>query len=65
MEDFFYAGGLPAVLRKLGEADMLNRDALTVNGATIWENSRGAETCSRSTGGPSVAACRTADISSR
>jgi len=44
MEDFFYAGGLPAVLRKLGEADMLNRDALTVNGATIWENSRGAET---------------------
>ena len=32
MEDFFYAGGLPAVLRELGEAGVLNRDALTVNG---------------------------------
>jgi L-arabonate dehydrase len=32
MEDFFYAGGLPAVLRELGEADVLHRDALTVNG---------------------------------
>src|SRR5213595_752107 len=29
MEDFFYAGGLPAVLRELGEADVLHRDALT------------------------------------
>jgi L-arabonate dehydrase len=38
MEDFFYAGGLPVVLRELGEADVLNRDALTVNGQTIWKN---------------------------
>ncbi len=38
MEDFFYAGGLPAVLRELGENGLLNRDALTVNGRTIWEN---------------------------
>jgi dihydroxy-acid dehydratase len=38
MEDFFYAGGLPAVLRELGEADVLHRDALTVNGRPIWEN---------------------------
>jgi L-arabonate dehydrase len=38
MEDFFYAGGLPAVLRELGEAEALNRDALTVNGETIWKN---------------------------
>jgi L-arabonate dehydrase len=38
MEDYFYAGGLPAVLRELGEAGELNRDALTVNGKTIWEN---------------------------
>jgi L-arabonate dehydrase len=36
MEDFYYAGGLPAVLRELG--DVLNRDALTVNGKTIWSN---------------------------
>jgi len=38
MEDFYYAGGLPAVLRELGQAGMLNKDALTVNGKTQWEN---------------------------
>ena len=38
MEDFFYAGGLPAVLRELGENGALHRDALTVNGKSIWEN---------------------------
>jgi L-arabonate dehydrase len=38
MEDFFYAGGLPVVLRELGEAGLLHRDALTANGKTIWEN---------------------------
>ena len=38
MEDFYYAGGLPAVMRTLGEHGLLNRDALTVNGQTIWEN---------------------------
>ncbi|MGH9511089.1 MAG: IlvD/Edd family dehydratase [Terriglobales bacterium] len=38
MEDFFYAGGLPPVLRELGEAGVLNRDALTANGKSIWEN---------------------------
>ncbi|MBB3060894.1 IlvD/Edd family dehydratase [Microbulbifer rhizosphaerae] len=38
MEDFYYAGGLPAVLRRLGESGNLNRDSLTVNGKTIWEN---------------------------
>ena len=38
MEDFFYAGGLPAVLRELGEAGVLHRDALTANGQSIWEN---------------------------
>jgi L-arabonate dehydrase len=38
MEDFHYAGGLPAVLRTLGEEGLLNRDAMTVNGKTIWEN---------------------------
>lgn len=42
MEDFYYAGGLPAVLRLLGENDLLHRDALTVNGKTIWENSKDA-----------------------
>jgi dihydroxy-acid dehydratase len=38
MEDLFYAGGLPVVLRELGEADALHRDALTVNGQAIWKN---------------------------
>jgi len=38
MEDFYYAGGLPAVIRELGQANLLHRQALTVNGHTIWEN---------------------------
>jgi dihydroxy-acid dehydratase len=38
MEDFHYAGGLPAVIRTLGEAGLLNREAMTVNGKSIWEN---------------------------
>jgi dihydroxy-acid dehydratase len=38
MEDFYYAGGLPTVIRSLGKNDLLHRDALTVNGKTIWEN---------------------------
>ena len=37
MEEFFYAGGLPVVLKRLGEAGLLNRDALTVSGQTAWE----------------------------
>jgi L-arabonate dehydrase len=47
MEDFYYAGGLPVVLRELGEAGLLHRDALTVNGMTIWENSREARCWNR------------------
>src|SRR5690606_9093965 len=41
MEDFFYAGGLPALMNRLG--DQLNRDCLTVNGRSIGENIEGAE----------------------
>lgn len=37
MEEFFYAGGLPVVLRHLGEAGQLHKDALTVSGKTIWD----------------------------
>ena len=36
MEDFYYAGGLPAVLREL--LPLLHADALTVNGKTLGEN---------------------------
>ncbi len=43
MEDFYYAGGLPVVLRELGEQGLLNRKALTVNGNTIWENNKKAK----------------------
>jgi dihydroxy-acid dehydratase len=44
MEDFYYAGGLPVVLRELAEAGILHRDALTVNGRSIWDNVKEA-TC--------------------
>ncbi|HEX6317899.1 MAG TPA: IlvD/Edd family dehydratase [Burkholderiales bacterium] len=45
MEDFYYAGGLPAVLREIGS--LLHKDALTVNGRTIWENVKDAPCWSR------------------
>jgi L-arabonate dehydrase len=38
MEDFYYAGGLPAVLRALGERGLLHKDARTINGKTLWDN---------------------------
>ena len=40
MEDFYYAGGVPAVIRDLGV--LIHRDALTVNGKTIGENNENA-----------------------
>jgi dihydroxy-acid dehydratase len=36
MEDFFYAGGLPALLNNLG--DLLDTTAVTANGQTLGEN---------------------------
>ena len=42
MEDFYYAGGVPAVVRELGENGLLHKNALTVNGRTIWENNKAA-----------------------
>ncbi|MDW8369261.1 MAG: IlvD/Edd family dehydratase [Geminicoccaceae bacterium] len=41
-EDYYYAGGLPAVLRRLGEHGLLVEDARTINGKTIWENVKDA-----------------------
>lgn len=43
MEDFYYAGGVPAVMRALLENDKLHTDALTVNGKTSAENVKNAE----------------------
>jgi L-arabonate dehydrase len=40
MEDFFYAGGLPAVMRAL--LPLLHGEALTVNGRTVADNVRDA-----------------------
>jgi L-arabonate dehydrase len=40
MEDFYYAGGLPVIIDQLKE--IINSDALTVNGKTIGENCKGA-----------------------
>ena len=36
MEEFFYSGGLPVVLKRLGDAGLLHKDALTVSGNPIW-----------------------------
>src|SRR5690606_22163707 len=45
MEDFYYAGGLPAVLREI--AQYLDLDALTVNGRTLGEHIADAPGCNR------------------
>ena len=37
MEEFFYAGGLPVVIKRLGEAGLLHKDVLTVSGETMWD----------------------------
>jgi dihydroxy-acid dehydratase len=42
MEEFYYAGGLPAVLWKLAQQGQLDEGALTVNGRTIGENVKDA-----------------------
>jgi L-arabonate dehydrase len=42
MEDFYYAGGVPAIVRTLGEHGLLHREAMTVNGRSMWENCREA-----------------------
>lgn len=42
MEDLYYAGGLPAVMKELDK--YLHRDCITVNGKTIGENFQ-RETC--------------------
>jgi len=41
MEEFFYAGGLPVVIKTLAEGGKLHRDALTVSGGPIWDEVKG------------------------
>lgn len=45
MEDFFYAGGLPVVLKELG--NRLHQNLVTVNGKTLQENNKNAECYNR------------------
>ncbi len=45
MEDFYYAGGIPAVIRELGE--LLHGGALTVTGRTLGENAAEAQCWNR------------------
>jgi dihydroxy-acid dehydratase len=42
MEDFYYAGGLPAVIRSLAEHNLLHPEAITVTGKSILENCKDA-----------------------
>ncbi len=44
MEDFYYAGGLPAVLKQLASAGLLRNSAGTVSGRTIQEDVEHAKT---------------------
>jgi dihydroxy-acid dehydratase len=43
MEDFYYAGGLPVVMKRLLDAGLLHGNAMTVNGHTIAANVADAE----------------------
>ena len=45
MEDLYYAGGLPAVIREIGH--LVRKDAGTVNGKTLWDNCKSAECFNR------------------
>ncbi len=44
-EDYYRAGGLPAVMRELHAAGRLRGDALTINGKTVAENAAPAKVC--------------------
>jgi dihydroxy-acid dehydratase len=43
MEDFYYAGGMRALMKNLAEGGLLHLDALTVSGKTVGETLEGAE----------------------
>ena len=43
MEDFYYAGGVPVVIKRLLEKNLLEEHALTVNGKSIGENNKDAK----------------------
>lgn len=45
MEDFYYAGGLPVVIKEM--SSQLNQDVITVNGKSLIENNKNAECYNR------------------
>lgn len=45
MEDFYYAGGLPAVIREL--ESVIDKGALSANGQTLWDNCKEAPNWNR------------------
>ena len=42
MEDFYYAGGLPVVIKEM--KNKIHGDCVTVNGRSIWDNNASAQT---------------------
>jgi dihydroxy-acid dehydratase len=47
MEEFFYAGGLPVVMREIAEAGLLHKEVLTVSGGAIWDDVKNARNGNR------------------
>jgi dihydroxy-acid dehydratase len=45
MEDFYYAGGLPSVIREL--ESVIDKSALSANGQTLWDNCKDAPNWNR------------------
>jgi dihydroxy-acid dehydratase len=43
-EEYYHAGGVPAVVNELIKHDLINQEALTVNGRTLYDNCKGFET---------------------
>ena len=43
MEDFYYAGGMRGLMKRLADGGLLHTDAMTVTGKTVAENLVGAE----------------------
>jgi dihydroxy-acid dehydratase len=56
MEDFYYAGGLPAVIRQL--ESVIDKTALTANGKTLWENCQDAPNWNRKSSAASTSPSR-------
>jgi dihydroxyacid dehydratase/phosphogluconate dehydratase len=43
MEDFYYAGGMKALMKTLADGGLMHLDAMTVNGTTVGQNLQDAE----------------------